>query len=452
MTKTRTISLSLLTLLSLLATFTPMIILQVQALPTTQLYVDPPEIIDPGLIPPQTFDVNVTIDDVEDLYSYEFNMSFDKNVLTCLYILTHDVLGETSYTSETKISNTKGFAWAKVDYYTPATPITTSTPVALATLHFRVKSAGSSVLDLHDTSLTNSTGGAIEHEVSDGFIMTVIHDVAITQVTPSSAWAYEGWLMNITVMARNNGNISETFDVTAYCNNTAIGTIPVIDLPSNGETTLTFTWNTTGVASGNYVISANASIVPYEFNTANNRYVDGVVELLSLTMMRDIAVTNVVPEVSWAYKGWLVEIVVTVENLGEQNETFDVTAYYDSNIIGIINVVDLPPSTALNLTFNWNTGTVTPCNNYTISAEASIIPYEYNTINNYLVDGKVKIRIVADVNGDGKVDIADVAMVSAAFGSYPGHPRWNPAADINRDGKVDIADVAIVSSKFGTTC
>ena len=56
-----------------------------------------------------------------------------------------------------------------------------------------------------------------------------------------------------------------------------------------------------------------------------------------------------------------------------------------------------------------------------------------------------------DVNGDGKVDITDLAMASAAFGSYPRHPRWNPAADINRDNRIDTQDMAIVSANFGKT-
>jgi len=55
---------------------------------------------------------------------------------------------------------------------------------------------------------------------------------------------------------------------------------------------------------------------------------------------------------------------------------------------------------------------------------------------------------------DGKVDIMDLALVSACFGSYPGHPKWDPRADVTGpgdapDGKVDIMDVALVSSQFG---
>jgi hypothetical protein len=50
---------------------------------------------------------------------------------------------------------------------------------------------------------------------------------------------------------------------------------------------------------------------------------------------------------------------------------------------------------------------------------------------------------------DFKVDIKDVARVAAAFGSYPGHPRWSAICDITGDYKVDIKDVARVCAKFG---
>jgi len=52
---------------------------------------------------------------------------------------------------------------------------------------------------------------------------------------------------------------------------------------------------------------------------------------------------------------------------------------------------------------------------------------------------------------DGKRDIRDVAMVGAAFSSYPGHPRWKPVVDQNGDGKIDIFDVALTARNFGKT-
>jgi hypothetical protein len=54
-----------------------------------------------------------------------------------------------------------------------------------------------------------------------------------------------------------------------------------------------------------------------------------------------------------------------------------------------------------------------------------------------------------DVNHDGKVDMTDVIILLAAFGSTPGKPTWNQVADVNADGKVDMTDVLIVLSNFG---
>jgi hypothetical protein len=62
---------------------------------------------------------------------------------------------------------------------------------------------------------------------------------------------------------------------------------------------------------------------------------------------------------------------------------------------------------------------------------------------------KPAFAVIGDVNGDGKVDITDIAMVAAAFGSYPGSPKWNPACDLNGDLKIDVADIAIVCAHFG---
>ena len=43
---------------------------------------------------------------------------------------------------------------------------------------------------------------------------------------------------------------------------------------------------------------------------------------------------------------------------------------------------------------------------------------------------------------DGEPDIYDVVILALAYGSYPGHPRWDPRADLNGDGIVDIFDLA----------
>jgi len=56
-----------------------------------------------------------------------------------------------------------------------------------------------------------------------------------------------------------------------------------------------------------------------------------------------------------------------------------------------------------------------------------------------------------DSDGDGFVTIADISVAAVAFGSFPGHSRWNSIADLNKDGWVDISDIAKIAVDFGKT-
>lgn len=56
---------------------------------------------------------------------------------------------------------------------------------------------------------------------------------------------------------------------------------------------------------------------------------------------------------------------------------------------------------------------------------------------------------MGDLNGDGLVNILDIAIAARAFRSTPESPNWNVIADVNRDGIVNIVDVAAIASNFG---
>jgi len=59
--------------------------------------------------------------------------------------------------------------------------------------------------------------------------------------------------------------------------------------------------------------------------------------------------------------------------------------------------------------------------------------------------------IPGDVNKDGIVDVADLTIVSLAYGSLQGEPDYNPEADINKDGIVDMKDLSTVARHLGET-
>jgi len=164
---------------------------------------------------------------------------------------------------------------------------------------------------------------------------------------------------------------------------------------------------------------------------------------------RDVAITDIILSANTTYIGRTVTINVTASNLGNITETFNVTLYCDNTPINTTLIENLPPDTNKTTTFHWDTIGVKPCNNYNITAKATILPGETNTTNNILTDGKVKIKMIGDIDGDGQVDMKDISLAARGFGSFPGHPRWDPNLDINNDGKVDLKDVGLIARNFG---
>jgi hypothetical protein len=296
-------------------------------------------------------------------------------------------------------------------------------------------------------------------------VLTVIHDVAITNVTPTLNWVYANSTVPVNVTAANLGNVSESFTVTAYYTgngiiNGTVGTLPVTNLANNTSTVLTFNWNTTGITTeGYYAMSAYASPVPFEYNLTNNYLVGGSV--LVLTQIRDVEITNVTASSpwwsNWAYQGATVNVTVTAENDGQVTESFYVSAYVGASMIGNVSVSSLAPGATILEVFAWNTSNATLYKNYTISGQASLVQYEFNATNNVFVDGNFTVRLVGDINGDGIVDLSDISIVAAAFGTSIGQPGYVRAADITGevylvpDGVIDLVDIAIVAANFGKT-
>ncbi len=53
---------------------------------------------------------------------------------------------------------------------------------------------------------------------------------------------------------------------------------------------------------------------------------------------------------------------------------------------------------------------------------------------------EVDATLAGDANGDGTVNVADLAAFAASYGTSPGDPKYNPAADFNQNGIVNLWD------------
>jgi hypothetical protein len=112
----------------------------------------------------------------------------------------------------------------------------------------------------------------------------ISNDVAATGITSSRSAVGQGYLTSINATVQNQGDFTETFNVTIYCNETAI-TLPdgknytTVTLTNGTSTTITFPWNTTDFPKGNYTIRAYAWPVQYETDFADNTCTGGSVQI-----------------------------------------------------------------------------------------------------------------------------------------------------------------------------
>jgi len=191
--------------------------------------------------------------------------SYSEDVSLTVYNDT-TVIDSTSFTlAKGPTSNTSSFSWdtSGLDPSPPAYTINATATVLV--------------------SAENPTGvddDPADNTATQYISLKEVNDVAVVSVTaPLRGNVNDNVLIDVEV--KNKGSFTETFNVTAYYNETAI-VLPngknytTVTLAPAESTTILFTWNTTGVSPGFYTIKAWASKVPDD-NLFDNTYVDGTV-------------------------------------------------------------------------------------------------------------------------------------------------------------------------------
>jgi hypothetical protein len=174
----------------------------------------------------------------------------------------------------------------------------------------------------YDTSNNNANESLSIYVVND------IHDIAIADVGSGKSVVFEGFNLSVTAAVVNRGSYAESTNITVYANSTLIGAAAFTNVTVDGLEILTFAWDTTGFACGNYTITAYAWPVPGEANTADNTFTYGLVQV---TIMGDVD-----------GNGWVnVLDAIDVSNSfgkGIGQAGFNANADFDDN--GVINILD----------------------------------------------------------------------------------------------------------------
>lgn len=272
------------------------------------------------------------------------NISMDWNLTQANFTLSYN---------QTLIDIVGGTSNVTIDYFWTTTNLTfepgklfvsvnaTSAPgpkTLIATIRFTVKYQGTAPevdmtnLAFSDVTLWNHklqiTPAAHENGSVIIYGLGTNHDIAVVAVTASKSIVGKGYRVTVNVTIDNRGDLIETFNVTAKVNETIIGRRETT-LNIGQSTIVSFTWNTSLFAYGNYTVSACAEPVPGETNTLDNNQTDGNVYV------------GVPGDVDGNHKVNMLDLYYIALHFGARIGQPDYVSNYDVDGDGIINMIDL---------------------------------------------------------------------------------------------------------------
>jgi hypothetical protein len=268
---------------------------------------------------------------------------------------------------------------------------------------------------------------------------------------------------------------------------------------------LSFSWSTTGVTPGAYNLTAVASTVPGETDTADNA------KWIKVKIGPNAPVLKVEPSIVRAQiVDKTVTVNVTINNLWRDWNVVGVQfrLSYNSTLLEVVNVTEgpfmkqfgntwffvyieepwggwpehvlvgivlQPNSTGQWTTFPYGSGTLATITFKIIYQEKVLDPDStppltcdlmlFDKRDLFLVDNEgaripcslesgvyeIYPAHLCDISGDNYVGVDDVVCVAEHFGADPVYrpERWDPACDLNNDNYVGVDDIVTVAENFG---
>ncbi|UCG37399.1 MAG: hypothetical protein JSV64_03765 [Candidatus Bathyarchaeota archaeon] len=415
------------------------------------VYINPPNVTDPTLIPSQNLTIELTVSNVTDLKGFDFQLSWNSSILNYtshgvkvpVESYPEGILHDPVMELMNQINATAGTCW--IAFATIGGPSFNGSGTVLS-VTFTIIAFGECLIEITNSDLAGPDG-EIMHDVSHGYFSNIFYDVAIISVSPSVTAALIGDIVEITVVALNNGTIrNETFVVSVYYNSSLIDSETIEALPTKANETIAFFWNTSGQLPGTYHMSANASVVSDETVVNNNVLEDGEVTL-EIVPFRDIAVVSLIPLKTLVFKGFCFKLNATAENLGNFPEIFNITLYENGTPINQTQL-SCDNGAATTITFSWLTHNAIEYESYLLNVTVNI-SNENVTGNNSLALDNVEIVHPGDLDGDMDVDIFDVVTLASSYGSEVGDPEYDPNSDVDCNDRIDIFDVVMIVPFYG---
>jgi hypothetical protein len=165
------------------------------------------------------------------------------------------------------------------------------------------------------------------------------------------------------------------------------------------------------------------------------------------SVCHDVEITNVALSQNVVGEGFPLCVNVTLANLGSVTEEDVLVTLYANTSVLDYQAFTLVSGNITNVTFERNT-TGFAKGRYVLNVTIEGPQDEANTTVNYSA-GILTITIPGDIDGNGRVSLADLVQVARVFQTHVGESVWDPNADIDCNGIVDSREISIVASHYG---
>jgi hypothetical protein len=331
-----------------------------------------------------------------------------------------------------------------------------------ATFTFDWDTTTASVGD-HTLTATASLQGETDSDPADNSqsasvaVLAPVHDVAVTSIVSQDVVNYPDTL-GIQVDVTNEGTFEETFEVSMTDTppaggmpgtwSSALPNPAPVTLPAGASTSLIFIWETASASEGDHVLTATASGVASETDTADNSQSKTVNVSLEVV---DLAINSVTAPAS-VTEGSVADVLVEVENLGtvEMTVTVSVDDTMDAGNLGTMSApqeVTLAGSALTTLTFTWDT-TAASAGDHLLSSIFSPVGGDGDPNNNFNITVSTVLLAApsnltatagAETTGRGKTKTVTAVWVDLAWddnsGSEQGYVIERAEVTVSGKGK-----------------
>jgi len=362
------------------------VIMLIKFAPVSFAVVEATIYVDPNLsygIPGESFTIDIQIADVVNLYGWQVNMSFNPSVVEVVNITEGEFLKDQpeGTSGDSRIENEKG--WATFSWLTIGKQPGVYGDGQLATVEFLILTEGESVFNMTNpgTYLIEMVpppappgeppSREIPHVAENGFFSSLI-------LPPEAEFT---WSPN-----KLPKNEPVTFDASASYDDEEIVSYKW-DF-GDGTTKIYEGANLTAITTHQYTTSGTKVVT---LNVTDNIGLLGTKKAnVWVRFTHDVAVIDVEVSQIEVQVGQTVSVEVTVTNLGEEDESFNVAVHYDETEIDTKPVTNLEPDANETLTFSWDTAEVAP-DDYGIRADADL-EGEERPVDNVKSGGTVTVN------------------------------------------------------------